>query len=44
MVEGTAEVTCGERTFLLHENQSTYIPLGEVRRLRNPGTTPVELI
>ncbi len=44
VVEGTAEVTCGERTFLLHENQSTYIPLGEVHRLRNPGRTPVELI
>lgn len=44
VVEGTAEVTCGERTFLLHENQSTFIPLGEVHRLRNPGKTPVELI
>lgn len=44
VVEGTAEVTCGERTFLLHENQSTFIPLGELHRLRNPGKTPVELI
>lgn len=44
VVEGTAEVTCGDRTFLLHENQSTFIPLGEVHRLRNPGKTPVELI
>lgn len=44
VVEGTAEVTCGERTFLLHENQSTFIPLGEVHRLRNPGKSPVELI
>lgn len=44
VVEGTAEVTCGARTFLLHENQSTFIPLGETHRLRNPGRTPVELI
>ncbi|MEO7233392.1 MAG: cupin domain-containing protein, partial [Polaromonas sp.] len=44
VVEGTAEVTCGEKTFLLTENQSTYIPLGTVHRLKNPGKTSLELI
>jgi len=44
VVKGTAEVTRGDQTFLLTENQSTYIPLGEVHRLRNPGRTPLELI
>ncbi|MGJ7901614.1 mannose-1-phosphate guanylyltransferase/mannose-6-phosphate isomerase [Lysobacter sp. 1R34A] len=44
VVSGVAEVTCDERVFDLHENQSTYIPLGSVHRLRNNGTEPVELI
>nr|WP_228064500.1 mannose-1-phosphate guanylyltransferase/mannose-6-phosphate isomerase [Lysobacter avium] len=44
VVSGTAEVTCGERVFDLHENESTFIPLGSVHRLRNRGTGPVELI
>ncbi len=44
VVSGVAEVTCDERVFDLHENESTYIPLGSVHRLRNRGTTPVELI
>lgn len=44
VVSGVAEVTCGERVFDLHENESTYIPLGSVHRLRNRGTEPVELI
>jgi mannose-1-phosphate guanylyltransferase/mannose-6-phosphate isomerase len=44
VVRGTAEVTRGNETFLLSENQSTYIPLGEVHRLRNPGKTPLEMI
>jgi mannose-1-phosphate guanylyltransferase/mannose-6-phosphate isomerase len=44
VVSGTAEVTCGERTFILTENESTFIPLGEQHRLRNPGTVPLELI
>jgi mannose-1-phosphate guanylyltransferase/mannose-6-phosphate isomerase len=44
VVKGTAEVTCGERVFLLGENQSTYIPVGEVHRLRNPGKVELELI
>lgn len=44
VVRGTAEITRGKETFLLSENQSTYIPLGEVHRLHNPGKTPLEMI
>lgn len=44
VVSGTAEVTCGDRKLLLSENQSTYIPLGEVHRLANPGKVPLEII
>ena len=44
VVKGTAEITCGEKTIMLSENQSTYIPLGEIHRLVNPGKTPLEII
>ena len=44
VVTGTAEVTVGNKVILLAENQSTYIPLGETHRLRNPGKVPLELI
>ena len=44
VVKGTAEITKGDKTILLTENQSTYIPLGEVHRLANPGTIPLEII
>ena len=44
VVCGTAEITTGERVFTLTENQSTYIPLGEVHRLANPGSIPLEII
>lgn len=44
VVRGTAKVTRGEETFLLAENQSTYIPLGVRHRLENPGAIPLELI
>ena len=44
VVTGTAEVTVGNKVILLTENQSTYIPLGETHRLRNPGKVPLELI
>lgn len=44
VVKGTAEVTCGEKVSLLTENQSIYIPLGEVHRLANPGVIPLEII
>ena len=44
VVKGTAKVTRGDETFLLTENQSTYIPIGEVHRLHNPGKTQLEMI
>ena len=44
VVSGTAEVTNGDQTMMLSENQSTYIPLGQVHRLANPGQVPLEII
>jgi mannose-1-phosphate guanylyltransferase/mannose-6-phosphate isomerase len=44
VVKGTAEIVCGDKSILLTENQSTYIPLGEVHRLTNPGAIPLEII
>ena len=44
VVQGTARVTCGDKVTILHENQSTYIPLGEKHRLENPGKVPLRLI
>ena len=44
VVSGTALVTKGSETFLLTENQSTYIPIGETHRLENPGKTDLEMI
>ena len=44
VVEGTAEVTVGEKIHTMHENQSVYVPIGSVHRLANPGKIPLELI
>jgi mannose-1-phosphate guanylyltransferase/mannose-6-phosphate isomerase len=44
VVQGTAEVTCGDKKLMLSENESTYIPLGETHRLANPGKVPLEII
>ena len=44
VVSGVAEVTCDDRVFELRENESTFIPLGSIHRLRNLGTEVVELI
>lgn len=44
VVSGCAKVTNGDKTFLLTENQSTYIPIGEIHALENPGKVPLELI
>jgi mannose-1-phosphate guanylyltransferase/mannose-6-phosphate isomerase len=44
VVKGTAEVTNGDKVFLLGENESTFIPLGHVHRLANPGKLPLEII
>jgi mannose-1-phosphate guanylyltransferase/mannose-6-phosphate isomerase len=44
VVNGTAEVTCEDKVFMLGEDESTYIPLGHKHRLANPGRIPLELI
>jgi len=44
VVSGTAQVTNGDKTFLVGENESTYIPIGVVHSLANPGKIPLELI
>ena len=44
VVSGTARVWLGDREILLAENQSTYIPIGVVHTLENPGKIPLELI
>jgi mannose-1-phosphate guanylyltransferase len=44
VVSGTAKVTNGESEILLTENQSTYIPVGVIHALENPGKVPLELI
>jgi len=44
VVSGTAKVTNGDETFLVTENESTYIPIGQVHALENPGVLPLEMI
>ncbi len=44
VVNGSALVTRGETEVLLQENESAYIPLGEIHRLENPGKIPLALI
>ena len=44
VVSGSARVTNGDDTFLLSENESTYIPIGVVHALENPGKVPLEII
>ena len=44
VVKGIALVTCGEKKYKLTENQSTYIPKGEIHRLENCDKTPLEII
>jgi mannose-1-phosphate guanylyltransferase / mannose-6-phosphate isomerase len=44
VVSGTARITRGEETYLLEENQSTYIPLGIKHRIDNPGRIPLHII
>jgi len=44
VVRGTARVTRGEETFLVSENESTFIPVGTRHRLENPGKVPLEII
>ncbi|WP_018868249.1 MULTISPECIES: mannose-1-phosphate guanylyltransferase/mannose-6-phosphate isomerase [unclassified Thioalkalivibrio] len=44
VVSGTARVRNGEETYLVTENQSTYVPIGQIHSLENPGAIPLELI
>ena len=44
VVSGVAQVTKGESTFLLSENESTYIPIGTKHSLENTGASPLEII
>lgn len=44
VVSGTAKVTNGEKTYLVSENESTYIPIGQLHALENPGVIPLEMI
>jgi len=44
ILAGTAQVTIGEKTFLLTENQSTFIPIGSIHTLENPGKIPLEIL
>ena len=44
VVSGTAKVTNGEKTFILSENESTYIPVGIIHALENPGKVPLEIV
>jgi mannose-1-phosphate guanylyltransferase/mannose-6-phosphate isomerase len=44
VVQGTAEITNGDKVITLTENQSTYIPQGQTHRLANPGNTALEII
>ncbi|MFL2747844.1 MAG: cupin domain-containing protein [Gammaproteobacteria bacterium] len=44
VVSGTSRVTNGDKTFLLCENESTYIPIGVVHALENIGKVELELI
>lgn len=44
VVKGTAIVTMGDKTMMLSENESTYIPLGVTHRLENPGVIPLEMV
>ncbi|HXN07993.1 MAG TPA: mannose-1-phosphate guanylyltransferase/mannose-6-phosphate isomerase [Nitrospiria bacterium] len=44
VVSGTAKVTCGEKVYEIHTNESTYIPMSTLHRLENPGKVPLQII
>lgn len=44
VLSGTAKVTINDKTFLLTENQSTFIPIGSYHKLDNPGKIPLEIL
>ncbi|GAB3100493.1 hypothetical protein GCM10027081_27370 [Cupriavidus yeoncheonensis] len=44
VVSGTAKIRKGDKEYLLSENESTYIAIGEIHSRENPGKIPLELI
>ena len=44
VVQGTARITCDDKTFLLSENESTYIPIGATHRIENPGKVALHIV
>jgi mannose-1-phosphate guanylyltransferase/mannose-6-phosphate isomerase len=44
VVQGTARVTCGDKSFLLSENESTFVPVGATHRIENPGKVPLHIV
>ncbi len=44
VVSGTAKVTCGEKESIVNVNESTFIPMGRLHRLENPGIIPLTII
>jgi mannose-6-phosphate isomerase len=44
VVSGTAKVTCGENESIVNVNESTFIPMGRLHRLENPGIIPLTII
>ncbi len=44
VVQGTARITCNDKTFLLAENESTYIPIGATHRIENPGKVALHIV
>ncbi len=44
VVSGTARITCNDKTFLLSENESTYIPIGATHRIENPGKVALHIV
>jgi mannose-1-phosphate guanylyltransferase / mannose-6-phosphate isomerase len=44
VVQGTARITCNDKTFLLSENESTYIPIGATHRIEKPGKMPLHIV
>jgi mannose-1-phosphate guanylyltransferase/mannose-6-phosphate isomerase len=44
VVQGTAKVTCNDKSFLLSENESTYVPIGAKHRIENPGKVALHIV
>ncbi len=44
VIRGTAKVTVGDKTYFVHEGESTFVPKTTLHRLANPGKVPLEII